>query len=61
MFVKECRVIQCFNCYKYNHIDKKCKNVTKCDHCAKKLKTNRCNKNKIEIIKKCINRKQRKH
>ena len=61
MFVKKCKIVQCFNCYKYKHIDKKCKNVIKCDHCAKKHETNKCNKDEIKITHKCINCKQTKH
>ena len=61
MFVKKCRIIQCFNCYKYEHIDKKYKNVMKCNQRAKKHKTNRCNKNEIKIIYRCINCEQTKY
>ena len=61
MFVKECKIIQYFNCYEYEHIDKKCKNVTKCNHCAKKHETNKCNKNEVEIIHKFINCEHTKH
>ena len=61
MFVNKCRIVQCFICYKYKHIDKKCKNVMKCDHCAKKPETNKCNKDEIKIIYKCINCEQTKH
>ena len=61
MFVKECKMIQCFNCYEYEHIDKKCKNVMKCDHCAKKHEMNKCSKNEVKIIHKCINCKQTKY
>ena len=38
-----------------------CKNVKKCDYCAKKHDTNRCNKDEIEIAHKCINCEQTKH
>ena len=58
LFVKKCRIIQCFNCYKYEHIDKKCKNVIKYDHCAKKHETNKCSKDEIKIIYKYINCEQ---
>ena len=60
-FVRKCRITQCFNCYENDHIDKKCKNVTKCDHCAERHDTNRCNKNEIEIIHECVNCEQTKH
>lgn len=33
IFVKNCRVIQCFNCcQQYKHIEKICRNESKCDH-----------------------------
>ena len=60
-FIKEYRIIQRFNCYKYEQIDKKCKSVTKCNHCAKRLKTNRCNKNEIKTIYKCVNCEYTEH
>ena len=34
IFVKECRITQCFNCQQYDHIDKACRNQTRCDHCV---------------------------
>lgn len=55
MFVKQCRIIQCFDCYNYEHIGKKPKNVTKCHYCIEKHETNRCNKNEKEITDKSIN------
>ena len=61
IFSRKNKIIQCFNCYKYNHIEKICKNFTKCDYCAKNQKTNRCNKNKIKITHRCINCEQTKH
>ena len=60
-FVRKCKIIQCFNCYKYEHIDKKCKNITKCNHCAERHDTNQCNKNEIKIIHKCVNCELTKH
>ena len=61
IFSRKCKIIQCFNCYEYDHIEKMCKNVKKCDHCAKRHDTNRCNKDEIEITHKCINCEQIKH
>ena len=60
LFVNKCTIIQCFNCYKYEHIDEKCKNVMKCNYYAKKYDKNRCNKNEIKIMNKCINCEQTK-
>ena len=61
IFSRKCRIIQCFNCYEYDHIEKMCKNVKKCDHCAKRHDTNRCSKDEIEITHKCINCEQTEH
>ena len=61
IFSRKCRIIQCFNCYEYDHIEKMCKNVKKCDHCVEKHDTNRCNKDEIKITHKCINCEQTKH
>ena len=61
IFWRKYRIIQCFNCYEYDHIEKMCKNVKKYDHCAKKHDINRCNKNEIKITHKCINCEQIKH
>ena len=61
IFSRENKIIQCFNCYEYDHIEKMCKNFTKCDHCAKSHETNRCNKDEIEITHKCINCEQTEH
>ena len=61
IFSKECRITQCFNCYEYDHIEKMCKNLMKCDHCAENHETNRCSKNEIKITHKCINCEQTEH
>ena len=61
IFSRKSRITQCFNCYKYDHIEKMCKNFTKCDHCAKSHETNRCNKDEIKITHKCIICEQTKH
>ena len=61
IFSRESRIIQCFNCYKYDHIEKMCKNLTKCDHCAESHETNRCSKDEIEITHRCINCEQTEH
>ena len=61
IFSKECRIIQYFNCYEYDYIEKMCKNFMKCDHCAENHETNRCNKDEIKITHKCINCEQTEH
>ena len=61
IFSQKCKIIQCFNCYEYDHIEKMCKNFMKCDHCAESHETKRCNKDEITITHKCINCEQTKH
>ena len=61
IFSKECKITQCFNRYKYNHIEKMCKNLMKCDHYAESHETNRCSKDEIKITHKCINCEQTEH
>lgn len=33
-FCKESKILQCFNCQKYGHVGKACRNPTRCGHCA---------------------------
>ena len=40
--LKECRIIQCFNCWEYGHIAKACRHQTRCGHCAYAHETNFC-------------------
>ena len=61
IFFRNIKIIQYFNCYEYNYIEKMCKNFMKCDHCAKNHETNRCSKDEIEITHRCINCEQTKH
>ena len=42
LFTKECRMTQCFNCYQYGHIAKRCHNPTKCGHCARGHRSLEC-------------------
>ena len=61
IFSRKCKIIQCFNCYEYDHIEKMCKNVKKCDHCAEGHDTNRCSKDGVEVTHKCANCEQTEH
>ena len=61
IYSRKSKIIQCFDCYEYDHIEKMCKNFTKCDHCAKSHETNRCSKDEIEITHRCINCEQTEH
>jgi hypothetical protein len=59
--IKNCILRQCFNCQKYDHIDKRCKIVVVCDICAKKHCTNDCDLNIIDKYKKCDACENREH
>jgi hypothetical protein len=60
-FMKNCILRQCFNCLKYNHIDKHCKTVIVCDTCAKKYYMSDCDFNIIDKHKKCDVCENREH
>ena len=55
LFSGKCKTFECFNCYKYDYIEKMCKNVKKYEHFAKKHNTNRCNKKEVKITHKFVN------
>ena len=61
IFSRKCKITQHFNCYEYDYIEKMCKNVKKCERCAKRHDTNRCSKDEIKITHKCVNCEQTKH
>ena len=44
---------QCFNCQKYDHIDKFCKQSTRCDRCAKSHSTQKCQNADVNALAKC--------
>jgi hypothetical protein len=53
LFVNNCRIKQCFNCQRYDHIDKICKHEKRCSICARSHDDSTC---KISINKKkCVN------
>lgn len=41
-FCKESRILQCFNCHKYGHVGRVCRNPTRCGHCAGPHSTKDC-------------------
>ena len=51
-YLAEGRVTRCFNCQKYGHIAKRCKNPTTCAECAGDHTTNKCTK-EPEARRKC--------
>ncbi len=52
-FIKNCTLRQCFNCQKYDHIDKHCKIIIIYDTYAKEHRTSDYNLNIIDKHKKC--------
>ncbi len=53
LFVNNCRIKQCFNCQRYNHIDKICRHERRCSVCVESHNNSTC---KISIDKrKCAN------
>ncbi len=60
-FIKNCILRQCFNCQKYDHIDKHCKTAVVCNTCAKEHRTSDCDFNIIDKHKKCDACENREH
>ncbi len=53
LFVNNCRIKQCFNCQRYDHIDKICRHERRCSICVESHNDSTC---KISIDKrKCVN------
>jgi hypothetical protein len=53
LFVNNCRIKQCFNCQRYDHIDKICRHERRCSVCVESHNDSTC---KISIDKrKCAN------
>jgi hypothetical protein len=53
LFVSNCRIKQCFNCQRYDHIDKICRHERRCSVCVESHNDSTC---KISIDKrKCAN------
>jgi hypothetical protein len=53
LFVSNCRIKQCFNCQRYDHIDKICKHERRCSVCARSHDDSTC---KVSVNKrKCVN------
>jgi hypothetical protein len=60
-FTKNCILMQCFNCHKYEHIEKWCKVLTTCDKCARGHRIPDCDPTIIEQHKRCAVCEERKH
>ena len=53
-YVQNSRMTQCFNCYKYEHIDKFCRYKIKCDYCANSYDSQDCNVTVTTTSCKCV-------
>ncbi len=61
LFIKNCILQQCFNCQKYEHIEKHCRIVVVCEKCVMKHHINECDSSIIEKYKMCETCKNREH
>ena len=59
MYNRDCRIKQCFNCYKYGHLSTRCTNKTSCGRCAHSHETPMREKSQSECLNshsdKCVN------
>jgi hypothetical protein len=60
-FIKNCILRQCFNCQKYDHIDKHYRIAIVCDTCAKEHRMSDCDFNIIDKYKRCDACENREH
>ncbi len=60
-FIKNCILQQCFNCQKYEHIEKHCRIVVVCEKCVMKHHISECDSSIIEKYKMCETCENREH
>ena len=60
-YVRECRVLQCFNCYCYGHMAKGCTNASQCGHCAGAHRPDECVYPNEKDREKCSNCDKKGH
>jgi vacuolar-type H+-ATPase subunit I/STV1 len=60
-FIKNCILRQCFNCQKYEHIEKHCRIVVVCEKCVMKHHISECDSSIIEKYKMCEACENREH
>ncbi len=60
-FIKNCILRQCFNCQKYEHIEKHCRIVVVCEKCVMRHHINECDSSITEKYKMCETCEDREH
>jgi vacuolar-type H+-ATPase subunit I/STV1 len=60
-FIKNCILRQCFNCQKYEHIEKHCRIVVVCEKCVMRHHISECDSSIIEKYKMCETCEDREH
>jgi hypothetical protein len=60
-FIKNCILRQCFNCQKYEHIEKHCRIVVVCEKCVMKHRISECDSTITEKYKMCEACEDREH
>jgi hypothetical protein len=60
-FIKNCILRQCFNCQKYEHIEKHCRIVVVCEKCVMKHHISECDSSITEKYKMCETCEDREH
>jgi hypothetical protein len=60
-FIKNCILRQCFNCQKYEHIEKHCRIVVVCKKCVMKHHISECDSSITEKYKMCETCEDREH
>lgn len=53
MFDKNCKITQCYNCYRYGHIATRCRHPTRCGHCAKGHRSGTCPEKENLNVRQC--------
>jgi hypothetical protein len=60
-FIKNCILRQCFNCQKYEHIEKHCRIVVVCEKCVMRHHISECDSSITEKYKMCEACENREH
>jgi hypothetical protein len=60
-FIKNCTMLQCMNCHRYDHVTKYCRTLITCETCARTHRISDCDSTTIEQYKKCAACETRNH
>jgi hypothetical protein len=47
-FIKNCTMLQCMNCHRYDHVTKCCRTLITCETCARAHRISDCDSTTIE-------------